>query len=72
MKTPYAILAGLTLIALAIVAVGVSSRAGAAAGDQPGLYAVAAAPNFAAVVNTQTGDLRICILNGSCQDYKRQ
>lgn len=71
MKTSHAILAGFALIALAIVIVGFANRAGAEA-PQPGLYAVAAAPNVAAVINTATGDLRICVINGSCQDVKAQ
>jgi ABC-type enterochelin transport system substrate-binding protein len=45
MTLSHAFLWGFALIALAIVAVGVSSRAGAAAGDQLGLYSVAAAWN---------------------------
>ena len=55
MKTPHAILAGFALIALAISAVGICGPAGATAGDQPGLYGVAATANFTAIVNNQAG-----------------
>lgn len=71
MKTPQAILTGFLLIAVAIVVVGVSGRAGAQSVGF-GRYAIAAAPNFYTVLDTTSGDVRICIINGSCNDWKRQ
>ncbi|HVJ35192.1 MAG TPA: hypothetical protein VND94_18925 [Terriglobia bacterium] len=71
MRTPTAILAGFILVAMAVLVVGLSGRAGAQ-GETFGRYAIAVAPNFFTVLDTTTGDVRVCIINGSCNDWKRQ
>lgn len=67
MKTPHAIFAGLALIALAIATVGMSGRAGADA-EGFGHYAVAAGSAFYTVLDTNAGNVRVCIVNGVCQN----
>jgi hypothetical protein len=71
MKTPQAILTGFLLVAVAIVVVGLSGRAGAQS-EVFGRYAIGAAPNFFTVLDTTSGDVRVCIINGSCNEWKRQ
>jgi hypothetical protein len=71
MKTPHAIFAGLTLIAGAIAAAGLSGGAGATA-PEIGRYAIAVGSNFYVVLDTATGEVSECIITGSCQAKKRQ
>lgn len=68
MQTSHAIFCGLAMIALAIGAAGASGQVGAAPETQNyGHYAVAAGGNFFAVLDTMTGEVRICSLKGACQ-----
>ena len=71
MKTSNAILAGPALIALAIGVAGITGRAGTTP-ENYGHYAVATGSNFFTVLDTAAGDVRVCIVNGSCQEMQRK
>jgi hypothetical protein len=75
MTTPKAIFLGLSLVAAAMLVVGLSSALRAAGPNETaiGTWQVAAAPGPTAwIVNTVTGELFACVGNLSCTRVKHE